>query len=189
MSENAIPISNLNDFIFCPASIYFHGLDAETEKMTYQTDDQLNGTAAHRSVDGGRYSTRATILQGISVCSEEYDVTGKIDVFDTRTGILTERKRQIKTVYDGYVFQLYAQCFSLREMGYTVNRLRLYSMVDNRVHPVPLPEEDREMKEKYVRLLDEMHSFQLDGFRQENGTKCMHCIYKPLCSFSAMKEE
>ncbi|MBR3060023.1 MAG: type V CRISPR-associated protein Cas4 [Oscillospiraceae bacterium] len=98
MSENAIPISNLNDFVFCPASIYFHGLDADTEKLTYQSDDQLNGTAAHRSVDGGNYSTRAAVLQGIGVCSEEYDVTGKIDTFDLRTGILTERKRLIKTV-------------------------------------------------------------------------------------------
>ena len=70
MSENAVPISNLNDFVFCPASIYYHGLDADTEKMAYQNEDQLNGTAAHRSVDNGTYSKKAAVLQGISVCSE-----------------------------------------------------------------------------------------------------------------------
>ena len=104
MSENAVPISNLNDFVFCPASIYFHALEADTEKLMYQSGDQLNGSAAHRSADNGSYSTRADVLQGISVFSEEYDVTGKIDTFNIRTGLLTERKRRIKTVYDGFVY-------------------------------------------------------------------------------------
>lgn len=44
MSENPIAISNLNDFIFCPVSIYFHLLDYETEKLTYQNGSQINGT-------------------------------------------------------------------------------------------------------------------------------------------------
>ena len=188
MSENAIPISELNDFVFCPASIYFHGLDRDTEKLTYQNSDQLNGTAAHRSVDGGSYSTRAGVLQGIAVCSEKYDLTGKIDIFDIQTGTLTERKRQIKTIYDGYVFQLYGQCFSLREMGYSVRQLRLYSMADNRVYPIKMPEDAPEMNAKFLRLLEEMQSFQMDGFRQTNAEKCNRCIYEPLCSFSAMKE-
>ena len=33
MSELPLSISNLNDFIFCPVSIYFHGLDSDTDKM------------------------------------------------------------------------------------------------------------------------------------------------------------
>lgn len=93
MSEHAISISNLNDFIFCPASIYFHGLDAETEKMTYQSSDQLNGTAAHKTVDSATYTTASSILQGITVYSERYDLVGKIDLFDTASGTLRERKK------------------------------------------------------------------------------------------------
>lgn len=54
MSENAITISNLNDFIFCPASIYFHNLDADAEKLAIQDSAQLNGSAAHRSIDKER---------------------------------------------------------------------------------------------------------------------------------------
>lgn len=56
MSENPISISNLNDFIFCPASIYFHLLDYDTDKLTYQDSYQLNGTAAHKAVDSCAYS-------------------------------------------------------------------------------------------------------------------------------------
>lgn len=31
--EEAFPVSFLNDFIFCPASIYFHMVDADTENF------------------------------------------------------------------------------------------------------------------------------------------------------------
>ena len=188
MSENAIAISNLNDFIFCPASIYFHNLDAETERLSYQDGAQLNGSAAHKSIDSRTYSSRADILQGISICSEEYDVFGKIDLFDIRSGTLTERKKHIQTIYDGYIYQLYAQCLSLREMGYDVKRLRLYSMDDNRSYDIALPENDSEMYGGFRRLIGEISAFQLDGFQQENPEKCNNCIYEPLCSFSILKE-
>ena len=49
------------------------------------------------------------MLQGISVYCEKYNLVGKIDVFDEKTGILTECKKKIKTVYDGYIYQIYAQ--------------------------------------------------------------------------------
>ncbi len=67
MSEETLSISNLNDFIFCPVSIYFHSLDADTEKLAYQDEVQLNGSAAHEKSDNGTYSTKKTILQAISV--------------------------------------------------------------------------------------------------------------------------
>ncbi len=50
MSEEPIIISNLNDFIFCPVSIYFHSLDEE-ENILSQDSYQLNGTNAHKSSD------------------------------------------------------------------------------------------------------------------------------------------
>lgn len=111
--ENPISISNLNDFIFCPVSIYFHGLDNDTEKLTYQSSYQLNGTASHEKSDNGVYSTKKNILQSISVYSDKYNIGGKIDVFDIDTGILTERKKKIKQIFDGYIFQLYAAIFRL----------------------------------------------------------------------------
>lgn len=36
--DDAIIISNLNDFIFCPASIYFHKLYGSEDKLMYQTN-------------------------------------------------------------------------------------------------------------------------------------------------------
>ena len=57
-----ILITQLNDFIFCPVSIYFHNLYGETDKMVYQSTQQINGTAAHKSVDQATYTTRKDIL-------------------------------------------------------------------------------------------------------------------------------
>ena len=100
MSENPILISNLNDFIFCPVSIYFHSLVIDAEKVLAQDSYQLNGSATHEKVGSAAYSTRKSMLQGIPVYCEKYNLIGKIDTFDSVKGILTERKKKIKMVYD-----------------------------------------------------------------------------------------
>lgn len=48
MSENPIAISSLNDFIFCPVSIYFHTLENE-ENILFQNTSQINGSYSHRN--------------------------------------------------------------------------------------------------------------------------------------------
>lgn len=45
MSEQHLAISQLNDFIFCPVSIFFHSLETE-ENIMVQDSFQLNGTNA-----------------------------------------------------------------------------------------------------------------------------------------------
>ena len=184
MSETPIVFSNINDFIFCPASIYFHSLDISTEKMMYHTHSQINGTATHAASDNKQYSDRSSVLQAIDVYCEKYNIIGKIDVFDSSTGALTERKRTIKTIYDGYIFQLYAQYFSLVEMGYDVKEINLYSMSDNKKYRVKLPNDDAKMLCKFEQTLYEMRRFDFSSFVQNNSSKCDNCIYEELCSFS-----
>lgn len=184
--DDLIPISFLNDFIFCPVSIYFHQLYGSQERLTYQCSDQINGTAAHKTVDSSTYSTRKNVLQGISVYSEKLHLIGKTDIFYKDTGILVERKKRIKTIYDGYVFQIYAQCYCLREMGYTVSGLKLYSMDDNKTFAVPLPENDSEMNNNFLNVIHQIKTFMLENFQQNNIEKCRHCIYEPACDRSLL---
>lgn len=180
--DESILITQLNDFIFCPASIYFHNLYGSMDKLLYQCEDQLNGTKAHEKVDNRQYSTDESVIMGLDVFCEKYGLIGKIDVYDEKKKILRERKRQIKTIYDGYVFQLYAQYFALKEMGYDVEQLQLYSMVDNKVYKVLLPEQDIEKFEEFENLIIKMRSFKLNNdFVQENPSKCARCIYEPAC--------
>lgn len=188
MSEQTIKIAYLNDFIFCPVSIFFHSLDYETEKLTYQSSCQINGTAAHSAVDEVRYSDEKNILQGITVYSEKYNLFGKIDIFNVKTGQLKERKKKIKTIYDGYIFQLYAQYFALSEMGYNVKTLSLYSLDDNKTYDVALPLYDSEKLEKFNAVINYMNDFNCEKFVQKNSDKCKRCIYEPLCCYSLNSE-
>lgn len=142
MVEPYLPISYINDFIFCPRSIYFHGLYGSANESLYHTTDQSEGRMAHKTVDSGTYTTSKKVLQGIEVYSEKYGIGGKIDIFDGGEGLLVERKKKIKTVYEGYIYQLYAQYHCLCEMDYRVKAMKLYSMDDNKSYPVLPPQDD-----------------------------------------------
>lgn len=65
MSEQPLAISQLNDSIFCPVSIFFYSLETE-ENIMVQDSFQLNGTNAHQHSDSATYSTEKSVLQGAS---------------------------------------------------------------------------------------------------------------------------
>lgn len=184
--EEIILISYLNDFIFCPVSIYFHKLYSNLHTTLYQRPYQINGTDAHKTIDSKTYSSKSTILQGIDVYTEKYGILGKIDVFDTESGILTERKNKITEIYDGYVYQLYAQYYALEEMGYNVKELKLHSLQDNKTYTINLPPNDSAMNKKFNKLIKDLHEFSFDNFKQTNVKKCKKCIYEPSCDRSLL---
>lgn len=179
--ELYLKISYLNDFIFCPLSIYYHQLYGELSERMYYGQAQLDGKAVHAAVDEKRYSTRKNILQGLDVFSDEYNLCGKIDTFDIEKGLLTERKKHIEKIYDGYVFQLYAQTLCLREMGYKVRQIRFYSSDDNKVYSVSLPEEDSAMFEKFKATNAAMQKFDAASYKPQSSEKCRNCIYNDFC--------
>lgn len=185
--ENPLNITALNDFIFCPVSIYFHSLYDDVERGLFQSEYQINGTDAHKSVDSGTYSTSTTGKQGLSVYCEKYNLIGKIDLYYTDKRLLVERKKRINTIFDGYIFQLYAQYFAMKEMGYKIEKLKLYSMDDNKSYPIELPENNPEMHLRFEILVSNINSFNFDDFTQNNSIKCEHCIYEPYCDRSAKK--
>ena len=82
----------------------------------------------------------------------------------------------IKTIYDGYIFQLYAQYHCLKEMGYKVKKLRLYSMDTNKSYPIPLPEDNQSMQEKFEKLINEINIYDLNAPFQANPKK-MQSMY------------
>ncbi len=182
--EAYLPISYLNDFVFCPRSIYFHQLYGRTSSRMYQTTSQIAGKAAHKTVDNKTYTTSKKVLQTISVYSSKYRIAGKIDTFDKDKQLLTERKKKIKTIYDGFIFQLYAQYHCLIEMGYQVENLKLYSMDDNKSYPVELPKDNIKMQIKFEELIRQIRSFDLNIEFKPNPNKCKYCVYKNLCDKS-----
>ena len=187
MTENMILISNINDFMFCPVSIYFHNLMNDADRMMSQTKSQINGTHSHRTIENGEYTSRKDVLQGMEVYCEKYDVMGKIDLFDIAKGVLTERKKKISALFDGQILQTYAQYFALTEMGYSVNAIRVYSMDDNRNYDIAVPKDDPDMFNKFETVISEMHIFDPNGYLQTNPRKCSNCIYEPMCGSSCLE--
>lgn len=179
--ESYILISWINDFTFCPASIYYHNLYGLTDKTLYSDLPQKKGTEVHSAIDEARYSKSKHFLQGIDICSNQYQIYGRLDLYNKETKTIIERKNHIERVYDGYIFQLYAECLCLREMGHLVEKLELYSYSDNKKYPVSLPEDDPELFEKFQSTLKAMRSFQLRDFHQDNLLKCQGCIYRHIC--------
>ncbi|MCL2031954.1 MAG: type V CRISPR-associated protein Cas4 [Methanomassiliicoccaceae archaeon] len=187
MTENTILLSNINDFIFCPVSIYFHNLMEDADRMMSQSTCQINGTHAHKTIEDGRYTSRKDVLQGIEVYCEKYDLMGKIDLFDIKKGLLTERKKKISQLYDGQVFQIYGQYFALKEMGYKVNKIRVHSMDDNKNYDISIPEYDVDMVDKFEETIRDMHAFNPGDYIQTNPCKCSNCIYEPMCGSSCLE--
>lgn len=187
--ESYIQISHLNDFIFCPRSIYFHQLYGRVSSRLYHRTAQVRGLNAHKSIDTKTYTTSKSVLQGIEVYSEKYDLCGKIDIYDKNKRTLTERKKRIRTIYDGYIFQIYAQYFCLKETGYSVEFLKLYSMDDNKSYSVNLPENDIEKFKAFELLIDRIREHDLTFEFTPNVKKCEHCIYSSLCDASLYEEK
>ncbi|MFM1553034.1 type V CRISPR-associated protein Cas4 [Helcococcus ovis] len=179
--EQLITFAELNDFIFCPMSLYFHSYYIDFDDSIYKSTFQTNGSYAHSAVDENRYSSRKNVLQGTSLYCEKYNLVGKLDTFYIDEGKLVERKKKVKQIFDGYLFQTYAQYFSLLEMGFKINSIEVYSIDDHKHYKIKLPYEDKEMFEKFESVINEINNFDYLNFNQTNIQKCKNCIYNPLC--------
>ncbi|MFH1462328.1 MAG: type V CRISPR-associated protein Cas4 [bacterium] len=177
--ESYIQISKLNDFIFCPYSVYLHSVYEKFNQKTYHSTFQTVGKICHENIEQKRYTTASWILQGLEVFSEKYGLIGKIDIFDTKKGHLVERKYKVKKIFDGYKYQLYAQMFCLEEMGYRIKSLFIQSLSDNKRYKIPLP--NKEEIEKFELLIEEIKNYQSSERFRKNFKKCLNCIYKSLC--------
>lgn len=85
---NHITISTLNDFIFCPYSIYLHNVYMESDETMYHATPQTQGRVAHKTVDKKTASNRSDDILSLPVYSEEYGLMGKIDVYKRKEKIL-----------------------------------------------------------------------------------------------------
>lgn len=178
--ENYIHISTLNDFVFCPYSIYLQGVYMETDEGQYKAAPQARGKVAHQTTDNKTASNRADNILSLPVYSEEYGLMGKIDVYKQKEKKLIERKYQLKQIFQGQIYQLWAQMFCLQEMGYEVTSLAFYETSTNKTIPVELP--TLEEIEKFRAFIKAFRSYEpgVTAFKV-NPNKCRHCVYCNLC--------
>ncbi len=177
--DDYIAISTLNDFIFCPYSIYLHNVYMETDEGMYHATPQTRGRIAHETVDEKRTSNRADELQSLPVISHTYGLTGKIDIYRGREKKLIERKYQLKNIYQGQIYQLWAQYLCMVEMGYEVDALAFYEISTNKMIPVEMPSD--EQLSQFRQFITSYKNYDPSEPIRTNRNKCSHCIYCSLC--------
>lgn len=174
-----IAISTLNDFIFCPYSIYLHNVYMDADEDMYHAKPQTRGRNAHEKVDEKKTSTRNDVIESLPVLSYELGVYGKIDVYNRTSHHLIERKYLLKKIYRGHYYQLWAQYFCMMEMGYHVNSIAFYEISTHKTHHVPIPNE--EQKSELVMFIESYRNYDPKAPIIINENKCAHCIYCNLC--------
>lgn len=174
-----ITISSLNDYLFCPYSLYLHNIYAETDDGIYHAKPQTQGKLAHISVDNKTASTRKGDLLSLPVYSEKYQLMGKIDIYRKREKLLIERKYHIKKLYRGNMYQIWAQYLCMKEMGYDVERLAFYDISTNKMIPVSLPTKTDILQLTF--LIDAILWYDPTEPPCVSVNKCRHCIYCSLC--------
>lgn len=176
--ESYIQISKINDFFYCPVSIYLHSLYENFNTKTYHQTPQIAGTLNHESVEKDTYSTSRRYVCGLEVGSERYNLVGKIDIYDRERKCLIERKTRIKTIYPGYRYQLYAQYFCMKEMGFDVRELFIHSLEDNKRYKIPTPK--KKERGEFEEVLRKMREFGPEDMRKHSCERCARSIYGTL---------
>jgi CRISPR-associated exonuclease Cas4 len=145
----------------------------------YHEEPQVAGNIAHENIDRQKYSSSKRYIQSMPLYSEKYKLIGKLDIYDTKTKSIIERKNKIKVIYDGYKYQLYAQYFCLIERGYDVKHLYLHSLTDNKRYLVPLPK-GQELK-NFESTLNKIWRYTVNPQKHQiPKAKLENCIYRNL---------
>lgn len=180
--ETYIKISTLNDFIFCPRSIYFHELYEKYDQSNYHEIEQTEWKINHERIDKKDYSTSKDILQWVSIYSDTYNICWKIDLYHRKKKSLLERKTFVKKIYKWYILQVHAQYFCMKEMWYDVQKIKIYSMKDNKVYEIDTP--ILPDLQYFEEIIEKYHKFVIDSsWFTQNRNKCEKCIYRELCDY------
>jgi CRISPR-associated exonuclease Cas4 len=177
--EDYILISTLNDFIFCPYSIYLHNVYMSCDEDMFHAVPQTQGKAAHESIDEKKYSSRKDEITGLSIYSNELGVMGKMDLYKAKEKLLVERKYRLDTIYQGQIYQLWAQYYCMKEMGYAIEKLAFYAISTNKMFPVDIPTEEN--KKELQNFILKFKNYDPTQAIEVNINKCTHCIYCSLC--------
>ena len=150
-----------------------------TDESLYHAKPQVLGKLAHETIDKKRTSTKKDIIEAMAVFSEKYGLVGKIDIYKISEKTLIERKLHLKRIFQGQIYQLWAQMFCLEEMGYPVDKLFFSEISTKKFIPIKKPtEQDLSL---FVSFLDSFRNYDPSKQITSIAAKCFHCIYSNLC--------
>jgi len=109
----------------------------------------------------------------------DLSIIGKIDLYIGREKKLIERKYQLNNIYQGQIYQLWAQYFCMTEMGYNIDSLAFYAISTNTTFPIEIPNEANKIE--LINFISRFKHFDPTKHLKVNTNKCIHCIYCNLC--------
>ena len=151
----------------------------ETDEGLYHATPQTRGKIAHETIDNKKASNRTDDLQSLPVMSEGYGLVGKIDLYKSKEHKLIERKFQLKNIFQGQIYQLWAQYLCMKEMGYDVKAIAFYEISTNKMVPIELP--NKEQLDKFRIFLETYRYYDPTLPLKTNVNKCQHCVYCSIC--------
>jgi len=152
----------------------------DTDETMYHATPQTQGRIAHETIDNKSACNRVDDILALPVYSERYGLMGKIDIYKRKEKKLIERKYKLKQIYQGQIYQLWAQMLCLQEMGYEVETLAFYEMSTNKTISVTIPTEEE--LQQFKTFLQHFRSFDPASTHFSiNPNKCAHCVYCNLC--------
>jgi CRISPR-associated protein Cas4 len=151
----------------------------ETDEGLYHATPQTRGRVSHESVDTKKASNKRDTLMALPIYSSKFGLVGKIDIYKQSEKLLVERKYQLKQLFRGQIYQLWAQYFCLIEMGYLVEKLAFYEISSNKTIPIAIPTQQEEVE--FTQFIERFKNFDPSGNIEINLNKCRHCIYCNLC--------
>ena len=179
--DDYIQISKLNDFYFCPASLFLRNIYNNYEEHVFYGTEVTAGKTVHKSIDTESYSSKKNILLSTPLFCERFKLVGKADIVDLDKRELIERKNKVNRIFKGYIYQLYAQYFCLLEKGIKINSLIIRSLQDNKVYSFAIPNKKEE--KEFEEFVLSIKNFKLENFVQPIEAKCKKCIYIHLCPY------
>ena len=151
----------------------------ETDENVYHATPQVTGRNAHEQIDQKQLPKQQQIIETLPIISHELGIYGKIDIYKINKQELVERKFNLKKIFQGQIYQLWAQYFCMIEMGYGVSSIAFYEISTKKTIPIDLPTNND--KEQLKSFIIKYKEFDPRHFLMRNTNKCLHCIYANLC--------
>lgn len=177
--EHYLAITTLNDFIFCPYSIYLHQIYDFNKEETYHDEYQSKGKRLHDFIDNNK---DVESWKNAYVYSEKFGIYGKIDDYNPATKELIEYKSTIAIAFKGYYYQIWAQYLCMTEMGVKIEKMAFFDFKQNQKIEIPIPSQS-DVEELLIHI-KKVQRFDFNIEINVNPNKCKHCIYNNLCEKS-----
>ena len=82
---------------------------------------------------------------------------------------------KIFLIYLGFKYQLYAQMYCLAEAGYSVKKLFIQSLSDNKRYEISLPSDEEKLA--FEAVIEQMKNFTPEDVQNHTCSHCQNHIY------------